>query len=735
MKIGYNPAITASFNSLTATNNNIEKTAKILSTGMRISTASDDAAGVAISEKISSQKAGVDRAIRNSQDGISLLQTAEGGLNQINSMLQRMRELSVQAANESLTQNDRSYIQIEIDELKKNIDDLAHNTTFNRKRLLDGSSAGSWTSDNANTKVHIRGSLTVVDQFGQKKSSEGNYRIEVRAKVGQAEVQKSTIFTMQIDNPSDDDDQYDYTINLEDGVDESSGLNSGYGWNFEDGVLNITESGKYIINGSGSSTENKIKVAEGVKAQIRLNDVDIDVSGNDEECAFDYSGAEVVLFLHGTNNLTSGSGRAGLEGDFSSTLRILKSNDASGTIEANGGEGAAGIGGAVNSSNGIIKIEQDLISQGLINATAGSDEIDNIGAGENALQNSYAIKLEYDPETDEPTLKDIPDFYNSSGVFLLNNPQEIKITQGDGSTTSVMLYATDSMEEVRVKLNNAIANDLGQSRVVDNADNFVTFVKEDTAQNSGLETVAYTFVIRSAIAGQVGELSFTSDNQDLIDKFGLNTIQESTENSYTANVMDAHTGSVIARNLKTSGNMLDGVINPNISVEFDYNANVKASWDQVTKRYVLSADNNDPLVTNIHVVNTSTAFQVGQNHGEDMQIDIADVTGSALGISSVNVLTRERAVNALAKIDSAVRIISLQRTKVGAYQNELEYNANSLTSTSLHLAEAESRITDADMAKEMMEFIKLQIVNNSSSSMLTQSQNLSRGTIQSIMNM
>ena len=733
MKIGYNPAITSSFNSLTSITNSIEKSAKILSTGQRISTAS--AAGVAISEKLSSQKAGVDRAIRNSQDGISLLQTAEGGLNQINSMLQRMRELTVQAANESLTQNDRAYIQIEIDELKKNMDDLAHNTTFNRKRLLDGSSAGSWTSDNANTKVHITGSLTVVDQFGQKKSAEGNYRIEVRANAGQAEVQKSSIFTIPVEVLSDDDDQYGYEINLTEGVDANTGLNSGYGWNFEDGVLNITEDGKYIINGADGSTTNKIKVAEGVKAQIRLSDVDIDVSDNEDECAFDYSGAEVILYLHGDNSLTSAEGRAGLEGDFSSTLRILKSNDSAGNIEANGGEGAAGIGGAVNASNGVIKIEQDLILQGLVNATAGSDEIENIGAGEGGLQNSYAIKLEYNPETDEPTLKDIPDFYNSSGVFLLSKPQEIKITQGDGTSTSILLYSTDSIEDVREKLNNAIANGLGQSRFTDNNDNFVSFVNEQTVQNSGLESVAYTLVIRSAIAGRVGELSFSSDNQDLIDKLGLNIIQESSESTYTANVMDAHTGSVLARNIKTDGNLLKSVINPNITVEFDYAANVRASWDEVTKRYVLSADNNSPMITNIHIVNTSTAFQVGQNHGEDMQIDIADVTASALGISGVNVLNRERAVEALSKIDSAVRLISLQRTKVGAYQNELEYNANSLTQTSAHLSAAESRITDADMATEMINFIKLQILNNSSSSMLTQSQNLSRGTIQSIMNM
>ena len=727
MKIGYNPSITSAFNSLTRVNNSIERTAKILSTGRRISTSSDDAAGVAISEKISSQKAGVDRAVKNSEDGISLLQTAEGGLNQINSMLQRMRELSVQAASESLTQFDRNYIQIEMEALKKNIDDLAHNTTFNCKRLLDGSSAGTWTSDNVNTKVHIKGSLTVLDQFGQKKSAEGNYRIEVRAKAGQAQVQKSNIFTVQIDDPSDDDSEYDY--------DTDTGKTSGNGWNFTDGVLNITGDGNYIINGSDGATNNKIVVAQGVKAQIRLNNVNIDAGEEDGVSAFDMSGANVDLFLHGDNSLISGSGRAGLELDFSSTLRILKSNDENGSLNAIGGESAAGIGGAWNSTNGVIKVDIDLYSGGQVTAEAGSDEIDDIGGGEGSLDNSHMVNLAYDIEEEAPHLVDIPDFYNSSGTFLLDQPQDIKITQGNGKSTSILIYSTDTIADVRRKLNDAVAYDLGQNLYTDNNDKFVTFVNENDAQNTGSEAVAYTLLVRSAVAGRAGELTFSSSNQELISKLGLNTIQESKENTYTANITNAHTGSTIQRNINTNENKLIGVINPNVDIEFDHNANIKASWDENTKRYVLSSNEREPYVANVHIVNTSTAFQVGQNLGEEMQIDIADVTASALGIDEINLLSHDSASKAITTIDNAIRTISVQRTKVGSYMNELETSASSLTQTSANLEKSESLIMDADMAKEMMEFIKLQIINSTSSSMLTQAQGLTQGTIRSLMSM
>ena len=119
-----------SFLSLKSTNRSVQKSVRALSTGLRINSSADDAAGLAISEKMRSQIQGLDTAVRNSQDGMSLLQTAEGGLGEITSMLQRMRELSVQAANDTLTSQDRAYIQAEIDEIRKEIDHASKNTRF-----------------------------------------------------------------------------------------------------------------------------------------------------------------------------------------------------------------------------------------------------------------------------------------------------------------------------------------------------------------------------------------------------------------------------------------------------------------------------------------------------------------------------------------------------------------------------------------------------------------------------
>lgn len=120
-------------------NKSIEK----LSSGMRINRAGDDAAGLSISEKMRAQVRGLNQASRNAQDGISLIQTAEGALNETHAILQRMRELTVQASNDTNVKVDRSAIKNEIDELVKEIDRISTSTTFNEKKLLNGGAAAT----------------------------------------------------------------------------------------------------------------------------------------------------------------------------------------------------------------------------------------------------------------------------------------------------------------------------------------------------------------------------------------------------------------------------------------------------------------------------------------------------------------------------------------------------------------------------------------------------------------
>jgi flagellin len=138
MRINHNIAALNTYRQLNTAAGAQSKSMEKLSSGMRINRAGDDAAGLAISEKMRGQIRGLDQASRNSQDGISLIQTAEGALNETHDILQRMRELAVQAGNDTNTTDDRGALQDEMDQLAKEIERIAKNTQFNGKDLLSG---------------------------------------------------------------------------------------------------------------------------------------------------------------------------------------------------------------------------------------------------------------------------------------------------------------------------------------------------------------------------------------------------------------------------------------------------------------------------------------------------------------------------------------------------------------------------------------------------------------------
>jgi len=138
MRINNNIAAMNTYSRLSSAQGAQAKSLEKLSSGLRINRAGDDAAGLAISEKMRGQIGGLNQSVRNAQDSISLIQTAEGGLNETHSILNRMRELAVQSSNDTNTGSDRLEIQKEVDQLSTEITRIAKDTQFNTKNLLDG---------------------------------------------------------------------------------------------------------------------------------------------------------------------------------------------------------------------------------------------------------------------------------------------------------------------------------------------------------------------------------------------------------------------------------------------------------------------------------------------------------------------------------------------------------------------------------------------------------------------
>ena len=153
------------------TANTQAKSSEKLSSGYRINRAADDAAGLAISEKMRRQIRGLTQASRNASDGISCVQTAEGALNEVHDMLQRMNELAVQAANGTNKDEDREYLQLEVAEIIKEIDRVQATTKFNDQELLDGNFTGKTLQVNADAGNNI--TITINDMSSAELGVDG----------------------------------------------------------------------------------------------------------------------------------------------------------------------------------------------------------------------------------------------------------------------------------------------------------------------------------------------------------------------------------------------------------------------------------------------------------------------------------------------------------------------------------------------------------------------------------
>lgn len=267
MQINHNLAALNTFNRLNSATNAQSKSMEKLSSGLRINRAGDDAAGLSISEKMRGQIRGLDQASRNAQDGISLIQTAEGALNETHDILQRMRELSVQGANDTNEAVDRSAIQEELSSLKTEVTRIGKATQFNGKNLLDGT-LGSNTS--LGSSLTVANGITKVTTDG---AAAGNYTVKVEAGASGAGFSKITLDngsgqTQVIDDVATPTagasstvkfDAFGISLELNDGIETNGQSNVGTTASANEQVT-VAASGVDFQIGANNSNEQKLNV-------------------------------------------------------------------------------------------------------------------------------------------------------------------------------------------------------------------------------------------------------------------------------------------------------------------------------------------------------------------------------------------------------------------------------------------------------------------------------------------
>lgn len=346
MRINHNIAALNTYRQLTIGQGAAAKNMEKLSSGLRINRAGDDAAGLAISEKMRGQIRGLEMAAKNAQDGVSLLQTAEGALNETHSILQRMRELAVQASNDTNTDADRQAIQNEINQLKEEIDRIGNTTEFNTKKLIDGSIGAKKAPgvDNAAVLTEGLGEATAAKLIAANAFNSGTKTIaNVTSAIDNA-TQTITVDGAQIQfsvtqsglqSTAGDTTGGSFAAYLQEQINKGiDAYNQKYGANIQHVTVTAENSRISIQSGSTGATSG-ISVTTGSSGANNLWEIaglslgtTVSASGNDGE--FTTAGAANVAAINGpaTATFTIGSSTftisAGAEnGDLGNNITIV----------------------------------------------------------------------------------------------------------------------------------------------------------------------------------------------------------------------------------------------------------------------------------------------------------------------------------------------------------------------------------------------------------------------------
>lgn len=387
MIINHNMNALNAHRNMTANTSASGKSMEKLSSGLRINRAGDDAAGLAISEKMRGQIRGLDQASRNAQDGISLIQTAEGALNETHNILQRMRELAVQAGNDTNNTADRGQIQKEIDQLTKEVDRISETTEFNTKKLLNGAagiktnvtganaSSINVTAGTSDTKVNDGASLSLTginSATGAELTSTEDY-------LATDKLAKDT--TISVNGQS-------VTFAKDMTIDQMNDK-------FKELGMNVTVSAdtnklKFTSTETGSYSKLDVKVADGtntdtlsgVGKDAKITGAEFIANGNTIKITEgDYKGLEFVV----ADGLTGGEADISVVGNGTLSLQIGANKNQS--MELSIGDMSAGALGVSN-----IKVDTNKLAESSIETIQNA--IDTVSSERSKL-GAYQNRLEY----------------------------------------------------------------------------------------------------------------------------------------------------------------------------------------------------------------------------------------------------------------------------------------------------------------------------------------------------
>lgn len=644
------------------------KTTEKLASGYRINRAADDAAGLAMSEKMRRQIRGLMQAADNSQDGISLCLVADGALSEVNEMLHRITELSVQAANGTNTQEDREAIQEEINQIVQEIDKISEGTTFNEIKLFKGDT--SFIGSSGSSQNGIQTSLVAEVKANNVKG--GNYQVtatenggvELSLKEGNGTLTSIGTFNWNEIKNSNDPSKTLADANITDGTYtmEKNGICLSF---------DIT-AGSTLTEAAEAIDGAEFEIQKDTKKYIPIN---LTKSGVIDTAAGANPGAEAFL--------SDDTYRVHADAD-----GIWMTNQ-NGTITTTKVTWSSmGVSPDAIAGNQFVYQCPDtgIYANFMVNSNASFDEV---------LGRLNGAKATYDQRENDYFGRDArynensQMYYKMSETVITKSFLEAAIpSKVDRMIVNIgCMTAGSSLSDMKIEIN---AYKDERNGVLE--DNYQThYLEPDAATRSILNRSNFS-------AGEQLTMTFTDNYGNKVvldyslktdltaDELAKNVFGASHEFTYHSKTLSMSRNEIIKNNFEVSNMQWQG---SNASGTADK----KGLW-----------------------------IQCSGEAGIGMKLEIENMSAELLGVEGLDVTTVAGAGDALTKTKEALKCVSRNRAMIGAQQNRLEYTVRNLENVVENTTAAESTIRDADMAKEMMKLSQQNILSQAGEGILAQAQ-------------
>ncbi|MCD6248797.1 MAG: hypothetical protein J7J98_00520 [candidate division Zixibacteria bacterium] len=712
LRINHNIASLNANRNLGLTSVNMEKSMQKLSSGYRINVAADDPAGLVISEQFRAQVAGLNRAIQNSEGSITMIQTAEGALTEINNLLISMRELAIHAGNEGFNDADQlAADQAEIENAIKTIDRIAATTQFGTKKLLDGSKenvASITSNDSTGLTIKNSGLSSGTHYVTTTKTADSTSSLNVQN------------LGLSLSNTDGD------PVNLTSGVHNIDVVQSSAGAEKISGTVTSIGNDAFgnAFTVAGTATQASI-VSGGAIAAVTAG-----VAGSYTYYVnFQENGGSAT----GVQSLTIDAVVDDVTADFATKLTTAIGNNAALAGKVQAVDGGAGVGLKLQAVNeGTQYSIQTLATTTTATAAAANSTLaaaDARGVSLNVLNFDWntsaganvgtAVTLAAASYADMDALVAALNvgIVAAADVAVGGTDEELYAEVYD---TNKIRFATRDEGSLYTLTTNAGTAGTSNLR---SALNLSTDVAANTGTDAVLTLDGYTNTINRVDWAQ-STTTKTLENAALTD---------SDRGTVTMSVGNAQTGI-------NAGSMLLSVTAAQFDVRLDGGPATSVSGG--TFGSVFNSDRSESLqlmidltssggTETINSTDQSLVFQIGANVGQTESISLRNMSATALGknivdnlfndLSKIDVTTTQGAQDSQSVIDAAINEVSTTRGTLGSFQkNTLESNLRNLRIASQNLQASESQIRDTDMAMEMSNFTQAQILMQAGVAMISQ---------------